>query len=431
MKPSTKASEVRRQATTPLVRAGLRPNRTPLSETKMSDRNWRFDDPHELDPVATGAAPGNGETPESTRSGTSRLARWKGLAVEWARSSASHLVPTLAAPGEQILHEFATMLAREDDPELIGQTLNELASRMVKPHRVEWTRTTLVSAENSLARTFLARHGHSKVGQLVIRAGEGLAVELDALTCRRLSTLCAMAAASLIRTYDPNSRPAARESLRPVTASVRTSPQECENLPIATAHGANLTSGHDARTELEASPRPSCLTPGVQDATFLSAVLPYAIGQARRHDEPLSILCVEIDRLGGILELLGRDRADQAFRGTGIYLASQVRASDFVARLDDDRFLTVLPRAGINDACRIAENLCQGVARNSAILPEVSGVTVSVGVAEFPACADTVYALIDAADHALSMAKSRGRNQAAAAPLLRSPDPLKLARCAS
>ena len=46
--------------------------------------------------------------------------------------------------------------------------------------------------------------------------------------------------------------------------------------------------------------------PVLQDATFLNAVLPFAVGQARRHGESLSLLCVAIDRLGGICELLGK-----------------------------------------------------------------------------------------------------------------------------
>jgi diguanylate cyclase (GGDEF)-like protein len=117
-------------------------------------------------------------------------------------------------------------------------------------------------------------------------------------------------------------------------------------------------------------------------------------------------------------------------RSTGIQVAGAIRASDFVARLDDDRLLVVLPRAAVHDAWGIAKKLCSGVELNRSILPEVSGVTISVGVAEYPACAETILALIDAADHALSLAKSQGRNQAVAAPSLAPPDPIKLARCA-
>ena len=38
--------------------------------------------------------------------------------------------------------------------------------------------------------------------------------------------------------------------------------------------------------------------------------------------------------------------------------------------------------------------------------------TVSIGVATFPSCADNVYSLFDAADEALAWAQKNGRSQA-------------------
>ena len=65
------------------------------------------------------------------------------------------------------------------------------------------------------------------------------------------------------------------------------------------------------------------------------------------------------------------------------------------------------------------------------LLPGLPGLTVSIGVAEYPACAGSVFALLDAADHALTEARNQGRNQAVAAAILNPSDPVKLARCAS
>ncbi len=65
----------------------------------------------------------------------------------------------------------------------------------------------------------------------------------------------------------------------------------------------------------------------LHDATFLSAVLPFALGQARRHREPLSLLCVAIDRLHGIQELLGRAAANGVIRCVGETVLSLIRSS--------------------------------------------------------------------------------------------------------
>ncbi len=169
----------------------------------------------------------------------------------------------------------------------------------------------------------------------------------------------------------------------------------------------------------------------LQDATFLNAVLPFAFGQARRHGEPLSLLCAEIDRLGGIRDLLGRDQADRAVRNVGSHIASMIRDSDIVARIEDDRIIAVLPRARIKDGWRVAQEICRSMEKHPKLLPGLPGLTVSIGVAEYPACAGSVFALLDAADHALTEAKSQGRNQAIAAATLNPSDPVKLARCAS
>ena len=84
----------------------------------------------------------------------------------------------------------------------------------------------------------------------------------------------------------------------------------------------------------------------LHDATFLNAVLPFAVGQAQRHREPLSLVCIAIDRLHGIQDLLGRAVADSLVRSVGETVMSLIRSSDIVVRLDDDRVVAVLPRSG-------------------------------------------------------------------------------------
>ena len=95
----------------------------------------------------------------------------------------------------------------------------------------------------------------------------------------------------------------------------------------------------------------------VHDATFLSAVLPFALAQAKRHREFLSLLCVSVDRLGGIQELLGRPAADLLVRNVGESIALLLRSSDIVVRLDDDRIVAVLPRASCEDGLLVAEKI--------------------------------------------------------------------------
>src|SRR5262249_47681612 len=82
-----------------------------------------------------------------------------------------------------------------------------------------------------------------------------------------------------------------------------------------------------------------------------------------------------------------------------------------VARIDDDRIIAVLPRAPLCNARRVAESICRMIETLSSGSARLPGVTVSIGVAEYPTCAATLYALLDAADHALVEAQRSGRNR--------------------
>ena len=67
-------------------------------------------------------------------------------------------------------------------------------------------------------------------------------------------------------------------------------------------------------------------------------------------------------------------------------------------------------------ALEVAKRICRAVALNTQGNCDIPSVTVSIGVATFPSCADNVLSLFSAADDALERAQSQGRNQAALAP---------------
>jgi len=147
--------------------------------------------------------------------------------------------------------------------------------------------------------------------------------------------------------------------------------------------------------------------PSLHDATLLGAVLPFALAQARRHKEPLSILLVAIDQLRGVRDLLGRDEADRLVARVGIRIVGLLRSSDLVGRLDDDRLMAILPRAELPGAIRVGEKIAAAVAADVSVSGLPLGVTLSVGAAETPGSAATLGGLLDAADEALSRARRR------------------------
>ncbi|WP_337174950.1 GGDEF domain-containing protein [Paludisphaera sp.] len=154
-------------------------------------------------------------------------------------------------------------------------------------------------------------------------------------------------------------------------------------------------------------PSPAAEGPALHDATLLSAVLPFAIGQARRHGEPLSVLFLAIDQLRGVRMLLGPEEADRLVSRVGLRVASLLRSSDLVGRLDDDRLMAILPRAELAAAAQVGRKLARAVAVDPALSGLPLDLSLSVGAAELPASAETIGGLLDAADAALSEARRR------------------------
>ena len=153
----------------------------------------------------------------------------------------------------------------------------------------------------------------------------------------------------------------------------------------------------------------------VRDATFLSAILPYAISQAQRHREPLTVFCLELDRLPTVIEEHGWERVDAAIRRISEAMARTLRGSDVVVRLDDDRVVVVLPNTGAADALKVAEVVQRGLA--SACLPvgALPELTFAMGVSCFPEDGHEMTGLLNAADNAMTRARNLGKNQVATA----------------
>jgi diguanylate cyclase (GGDEF)-like protein len=91
-----------------------------------------------------------------------------------------------------------------------------------------------------------------------------------------------------------------------------------------------------------------------------------------------------------------------------------VRTGDEVVRFGGEEFLILLHESGIAGALRVAETVRDAVATMPLADPEPR-VTVSIGVAVFPANGPTLDDAVRAADLAMYRAKALGRNRVAAA----------------
>jgi diguanylate cyclase (GGDEF)-like protein len=134
------------------------------------------------------------------------------------------------------------------------------------------------------------------------------------------------------------------------------------------------------------------------------------VRSARKH-EPFSLILLDIDGYSGIYEKHGQQMADKVIRDVASLLKRSCRGSDAICRFSGAVMAIVLADTPLSGAKIFAENVRKTVEAEKFELPEGHlQVTVSMGLAEFPAHADGVEELLASADEALRDTKDRGAN---------------------
>ncbi len=138
---------------------------------------------------------------------------------------------------------------------------------------------------------------------------------------------------------------------------------------------------------------------------------------ARRTTEALSMLMIDIDFFKLYNDNYGHDHGDNVLQEVAkIISKSLTRANDFVARYGGEEFVVILPATSHKGALFVAEKVRKNIENHalehlySNVLPIV---TVSIGVSTLENENVSENLLFQKADHALYLAKGKGRNQVA------------------
>ncbi len=154
---------------------------------------------------------------------------------------------------------------------------------------------------------------------------------------------------------------------------------------------------------------------GLQNRRQFDLSLETELERARRAQEPLSLLMIDIDHFKHINDARGHQAGDLALRQLSelIHL-TRVRAGDAAFRFGGEEFAILLTQADKSIALTVAERLRKAIEDSHFISNDVK-MTVSVGVASYPLDAHDLSELVAGADRALYDAKNAGRNQVRAA----------------
>ena len=126
----------------------------------------------------------------------------------------------------------------------------------------------------------------------------------------------------------------------------------------------------------------------------------------------LAVCFFDLDFFKRVNDQFGHALGDEALRLLVSQAQLELRSSDFLARMGGEEFIAVLPGAYLRDGIAIAERIRARVEKYGQTIAGLPvNLTVSVGVMASNAKLNSADALINAADQALYLAKSRGRNR--------------------
>jgi len=157
---------------------------------------------------------------------------------------------------------------------------------------------------------------------------------------------------------------------------------------------------------------------GLPNRRLMNDRLAQAIAQARRNDELVGLLLIDLDDFKPVNDEHGHRAGDEVLRIVALRLKECVREVDTVARYGGDEFVVVL--SAVNrprDAGLVAEKIIAALAepipalwvsQHDSRATEVK-IGCSIGISMFPQDATQPDALLRCADAAMYVAKSRGR----------------------
>lgn len=147
---------------------------------------------------------------------------------------------------------------------------------------------------------------------------------------------------------------------------------------------------------------------GIANSRFFYELVAAEVNRARRTNEPMTFVYLDIDNFKDINDQFGHSTGDDLLRLIASTLSGRIRVVDILARIGGDEFIILLPQTGFDDAhttiLRIQKSLLETIAQNH------WSVTVSFGMVTCIKPPDDLDDIIKTADRLMYKAKNRGKN---------------------
>lgn len=151
---------------------------------------------------------------------------------------------------------------------------------------------------------------------------------------------------------------------------------------------------------------------GLFNRRYFDDTLEREMARANRESSTISLMVLDVDHFKRINDTHGHDAGDEVLRQLGRLIGQTARQSDVACRVGGEEFCVLYPGMSLAAAHARAEALRLRLVRTP--IPTASGplsVTVSIGLAGYPADGGSGPSLLSAADQALYAAKRAGRDR--------------------
>jgi diguanylate cyclase (GGDEF)-like protein len=149
---------------------------------------------------------------------------------------------------------------------------------------------------------------------------------------------------------------------------------------------------------------------GIYNYRFLIRSIRLEMKRASRFNYPFSFLMIDVDNLKEYNDRNGHLSGSRALRDIARVITQSCREIDLVAKYGGDEFALLLPQTGLEGALRLGHRMLKAVWQFKFDGAASGLLTCSIGIAVYPDDARTVETIIERADAALYLAKSRGKN---------------------